>query len=524
MRRPCGDLARVLLAGALLAAAALAPAAGHEPLSHRLGERMRAEWRPGGALVIRVEDPGVVAEQDGDTVVLRFAAPLPPELFEGFVARTAEWLQDLRYGYDSVLLLPQPTVASSVSRIPSGLALRFERRPAAAGADPDAGRNGTRLRLDRLAALVRGRGGDRLGARADLRRLMAAHPRDVQTLIDLIEQEQAVTRWREALALYDRALALSPQSSFLIAGKAGLLYDYGPRLRLDQRYTDVSDDDAQHISTLDGRMLIGAAGVLGLVVEHRLIDDPAVQSPGGPIASFNGARSFATLSWEHPGPGPGSGEVAVHAGPDRPGASVAYRLGWNAGDSSARLDLWRPYLDFVEGLVHGGYRHRAEFAHRLTPRQPWEAEFALHASRYGLDDHARIADSVGARLAASYLLFDGDPRFAAEYYFDTEYYGNVLRLDDGAGQRFEPIAFSNRELHQLRLSLSERLTDYLQVVLSGGYGIDRHNGRGRVLGAELRYAPLPGLELGLRFEQSITSARGGADRFNGFGAWLVLRP
>ena len=155
--------------------------------------------------------------------------------------------------------------------------------------------------------------------------------------------------------------------------------------------------------------------------------------------------------------------------------------------------------------------------------EPWTLETALHGSRYGLDGDAALADAWGLQLATAYTLWNAAPRITLEYYFDTERFGNVRERFDAAGNRYAPIGFNDREVHQLQLAWNEQLTDYVRVGVRGGYTVDRYNGRGHHFGVDLAWQPLPGLELGARFNQSITSSRGGANELNSVGGFLMIR-
>lgn len=535
-RLPAGGNGRIagrlgaLALGWLLVVAATSAADG--PRSRRDGDAQAAVESAGArafeitlsadahTLTVRFADDVDIAVETG-SVVLRFARPPGAAAFESLNAIAPDWLRELHYGYDNALLQLLPGIAAEAQE--RVMLLRRAARPAqSAGANVTD--DGSARRLARLAGVVRGRGGDRVGARALLADLMDDFPRDVQLVIDRIEQEQALRRWRSALALYDRALALSPSSSFLIAGKAGVLRDYGPSLRLGYRRTAVSKDDAQGITVAEGRAFVGAAGVFGLRFEHRTIDDDEVLSPNGVIDGFSGSRSFTTATLEHPLARGVVGRVDLFAGPGDAGAGVTFGRGWNPGYTELRGEFNRPYLDFVESMVHDGTRHRVALQHEFAPGQRFDASVMLSASQYTLDANENVGESVGARLYLSCLLWQEDPRFTLNYYFDTERFSGVAERLDAAANPFQPLGLNKREIHQFTLLWTEQLTDYLWLEGGGGYTVDRFNGGGHNVGLNLRYVPLPGFELGVRLEQSITGARGGSDRFNSAGIYVVLRP
>jgi hypothetical protein len=474
-------------------------------------------------LVIPIPRRGDVAiDLEGRGVVVRFPASFDASALAGLGERHPGWIQDLRYGFDSLYLEPVRDARVELKAGP-GVHEIWLVRSAAAVAAPAAVDDGSALRLDRLEALTRGRGGDRTGARARLRDLMERHPDDVQTLLDLVEQERELGRWRDAIALYNRALALDADAPFMIEGKAALLYEHGPMVRASFDLSDVEDEDEQLIWVLESRAFAGADTVAALRFEYRDVDDPQVQNPAGFVESFSGRREFASLSLERPAPGGGDGRLELHAGAGRPGLTLGWRRGWNPGTTRFHFDAWRPYWDFVEGIAHGGYRHRAELGHRWRTREPWTLEAALNGSRYGLDGDAALADAWGLQLASTYTVWRAEPRISLEYYFDTERFGNVRERVDAAGNRYAPVGFNDREVHQVQLAWDEQLTDYVRVGARGGYTVDRYNGRGHHFGVDLAWQPLPGLEIGARFNQSITSARGVANALNSFGGFLMIR-
>lgn len=469
----------------------------------------------------------VTSEAIGEGMVVRLPLPLEVGTLDGLAARHPGWIADLRFGFDSFFVRPKPGVALQ-SRVEDGrFVLLLSRTPVPA--EPESvviapADDGSALRLERLDALARGRDGDRTGASRRLRALMEAHPKDVQNVVDLIEQERELGRWRDALALHDRALALDANAAFLIAGKASLLQEYGSRVRAGFQHSNVSGGDEQFIWVLEGRHYTGDSIAVGVRTEYRHVSDDEVRHPAGAIERFESSRLFASAYLEAAVFDAGEATVTLHAtGSADPGVTLGYRQGWNAGETRAQLDLWRPYWDFVEGIAHGGYRHRATVQHRLRLEQPWYVEGGVHTSRYGIDGARDLADALGAQLFVAHTLIAGDPRFALEYYFDTEYFGDVETRPLRAGETFAPVDFTDREIHQLHLVWREQLTDYIRVGARGGYTFDRINSGGHSIGVDIAYTPVPGFEFGARFNQSITSARGDANELNSVGGYVLLR-
>ena len=275
---------------------------------------------------------------------------------------------------------------------------------------------------------------------------------------------------------------------------------------------------------LEGRRFFGHSTIAGARLEQRQIEDQAVRNPRGPIEAFNGTRLLASAFVERSGLGLGTGRAELFGASDVPGLSLGYSLPWNPGETTARLDMHRPYWDFVEGIVHGGYRDRVELFHRLRLGPPWSAEFAMHINRYGLADADNVANSKGLRLSVQYVLSDSEPALSLGYGLDTERYGRVETRRGPNQEIFSPIDFSDREVQSLQLVWSDRLTDYLWITAVGGYTYDRLNDAGTQISVDLGYEPLPNLEFGLRFQQSVTSSRGGSGVFTSLGGFVIVRP
>ena len=166
------------------------------------------------AIVLEWTEPvEITTHRSGPEWVLRSSRPLPGGLDAAW-PRLSGWVSDLHYGYDSLLLVRLPdtelrhgTTATSVTislthRPPSPP----EKRPDEEAARED---RGAKLRLDRQVAELRAAKGDAVGARGELRGLVARHPDEIQTIVDLSELEARLGRWGKAIALYDRMTARS---------------------------------------------------------------------------------------------------------------------------------------------------------------------------------------------------------------------------------------------------------------------------------------------------------------------------
>jgi len=297
--------------------------------------------RDGAVLVLSLPRAGTSLGRDGRGVAVHYESVVDAAAMAALARRYSAWIQDLRYGYDSFYLEPAADIVVELAEQGDAHEIRLVPAPAPAATS---GRevvddDGSALRLDRLGAALRGRGGDHTGARAALRALMEQRTDDMPTIVELIEQERELGRWRDALALYDRALALDKDAAYLIVGKAALLSEYGSHVRASFELSDVEDEDRQLIWRLENRVHVDTRTVAGLRLEYRDVDDPTVQHPRGAIERFDGRRALGSVYVEHAGPGPGDMHVELHAADAGPGVTLGYRLGWNPGETRLQLEF-----------------------------------------------------------------------------------------------------------------------------------------------------------------------------------------
>lgn len=474
--------------------------------------------------------PGAVklvdAQVVGQEVKLRFDRPLGTVPLDKIPELLVGWVDNVLYGYDSVLLIANPGATADIEKRPNGARVAFARKPpdkAAQAAAALADRAATQ-RLGNLAAAVDLEQGRVRKARAALSELVQADPRDAQSVRLLASAEERLGRWREALRLSNHALTFSPGDPDLARNKARLLYAHGDFVRADYDVFAVRNADTQRVSKVSGRSNMGSDGLLTYAVERRRVDADQVTRPDGASRPFHGYRSQANIAFTKDWRNLQSTKVSLFAADVTLGAGLLHE--WRGDDRTLRFGgHWRePAFSLLEGVVEGGWRSRVfiEWEERLSRR--WAASGSAGLAAYGLDgEDGQLASSATLSGSLVYILREADPLVALGYALDAEYVRDSKFYYDSFGTAFHPMSVSTREVHSLQASFERALSDYLTWSLFGGYSWDRRSKGAPFASVALRYEPLADLELGLRASRARATARGSADAVSSAGGYMTWR-
>lgn len=520
----CSAFRSVLLLSFLAVAALASPAlAQPAPAAVRV-EATRGE--KGAQLVLRW--PGAVTlehGQDGRELSIRASRPLGEAPLDAIPERLQGWVDNVLYGYDSLLLVLAQGVTAEVTAEPNGLRIDFaqERRSAQRTAEELAAEQAAQRRIDYFRAVTMTEQGDVREARALLVDLLRANPNDAQSTALLAQAEERLGRWRDAVRLYDRGLELTPDEPSLVAGKANLLREHGEQARFDWDLFGVQNADVQRIGRLTGNLEVGGNTSFLYALENRTVDvDQAVRSDGR-VEPFHGNRQRAELALQHDWPELQQSRLSLFAAQRTVG--VGYVHGWRDEESETRAGLlWRePNYTFIEGIVGGGRRDRVFLTHeeRLTER--WTASLGAGLNRYGLADASDLASSATVEGAVRYVLNREGPVTSIAYVLDAEYVTRRADRVNEAGAVYVPLPAQTREVHALQLGLDDALTDYVRYNLQAGYAYDRRGKGGPQGSLGLAYEPLDHLELGLRASYTRATARGNGAAATAAGGYLIMR-
>lgn len=466
---------------------------------------LRASTDSGTALdlVIRGAVPQDT-ELEGQEVVLRFPGPIEPREVDAAVQDGAAWIETIEYGYDSLLIRFAEGVEVLVEPRSDGVTL-FASRPAVEEAPAAEQRNDPqRIRLDYYRALAQIESGAVADGRAMLVGLLRADPRNIEVMLLLARAEEQLGRPRQAVALYDRALALDPNLPGAIRDRQRLARDLADTARIVTRFQDVENGETQILTALDGRVSSAEGTSLEYLLENRNMVAGAVTRPSGAVERFEGDRQRAALTVTPPRDGAAQVSASLYASNYVAGAGLALDL--DRGTSRVGLEArWsEPDFNFVEGIVFGGARDRVAADWQWQAGEVYQFTAGTALNRYSLDgDHA----GAGAEflLEARRLLPEHWPLSTVGYRFDAEYMLNS-QANPASGADLLPL--SSREGHTFDATAERALGPYIRAQGIAGYTYDRLNGGGPLAEVSLIYEPLVDLEISTTLGTNISESRG----------------
>ncbi|AWK89180.1 tetratricopeptide repeat protein [Azospirillum thermophilum] len=524
----CGPIWRNLLRVLLLAAALTlaTPAAAQAP-SARID---LARDAAGASLALGWPVPVVTeVRQEGRELSLAFSRPLGTPPLESIPERLQGWVDNVLYGYDSLLLVLAEGVSAEVLRNGNGLRIAFSPdRRSRRTEETEAAERAAQRRIDYFTAVTLMDSGEVRQARGLLAGLLARDPADAQSTALLAQAEERLGRWRQAMRLYDRGLELTPDEPSLVAGKARLLHDRGDRLQVDHDLFRVRNADVQRVTRISGvtdlgRAIGGAGSSLLYSLEDRQVDVDVVQRLDGAPAPLHGSRRRAELTLLHDWPELEQSRVSLFLA--RGTAGAGYSHGWRHEDSETRTGIaWNePSFAFLEGLVGGGRRDRLFLQHeeRLSPR--WIVTVGAGYNRYGLAGARDLARSATVEGSVRYILNQEGPLASVAYLLDAEYVGRRAERLNDQGAAFAPLPAATREVHGLQIAIDDQLTDYVRYAVQLGYAYDRRGKSGPQGAVSLGWEPNDNLEVGLRASHAQSTARGTANAVDAAGGYLIWR-
>ncbi len=531
---------RVLALLALLVAATpILPGRSQTPPSMaqvevtREGERARFVLRwPGSVATEEIE-------RRGRELTLRFSRPLGGVALDSVPGRLQGWVDNVLYGYDSVLLVLAADVVADVAADRSGVAVTFTKEAKSLHAAGAAlAERVAQRRLDFFRALTLLEGGQAREARAMLRARAQSDPRDAQTSALLAQAEERLGRWREASAAYDTALAQTPNDPSLIVGKARLLRENGDRARIDSDWQRVRGADVQRIQRLTGVVTLPGSNTISYALENRRVDVDAAIRRDGAAAPFHGARQRMEFAIAHDWPEGERSTLTLHAAQQALGVGLTHA--WKDEDSETRVGLiWsEPSFATLEGIIGGGRRDRLFVQHEARLSDRWSLGIGVGYNRYGLAGASDLARSASVEAQLRYVLNREGPLTSLVYLLDAEYVGRRAQRESPSeplppdqaldtppppGRFFAPLPTATREVHVLQLSVEDWLADYVRYSAQIGYAYDRRGKSGPQGALSLAWEPLDALEIGVRASHARSTARGTASAVNAAGGYLLWR-
>ncbi|MEN8131811.1 MAG: hypothetical protein ABFS45_16805, partial [Pseudomonadota bacterium] len=340
---------RGLLAGLILLLAISAYAQETptiEVITENAGSSIILRWPVGLKINHRVDDT---------EIFLSFSHPIENDGLAAIPAQLSSMIEDLQYGYDSLLLRLHTGIEPKLYVLTDGVRIELSRRASYTQEE--------RAQLDYLRALALYNDGQLRQSRMLLKELIGADGGSADTTELLAQIEDELGRGPVALVLAKRSLETEPGSESIQQQHRYLRRTHGDQLRIDTQWQNAERAETQFITRLSGRYAAKPDVSVSGLVENRKVDIDALQKIDGAIADFNGNRQRAELrlhkDWER------SQNTQlllfVRSGERSIGGSIRQTSGFDLGRTTVSLVMNEPYWDLVEGIVDGGSRDRIAF-------------------------------------------------------------------------------------------------------------------------------------------------------------------
>lgn len=408
----------------------------------------------------------LLVEEGPHEVVIRFDRPIAEEDIRRLAATAADYLADLRWNDDSLVMLPAAGQRMVVTKEDNGVLVRFLAEDAVTTQAPAYGDDGS---LD--VALARATADAAAGypgeARKQLRDLARAYPGDRQVRRALADADAAEGRTAEAAAHYRDLDADDPLARRII-GEAG------GQVATAMIYRD-GKTFSQWESSLGGSAPLTAKLVAGMNVRHVRTVVESVSSDNGylPRVRRNLTIVDATATLRPRATILLSAQASALL--DEGVAGVGVRIVLGPAERQVRIFAAYRMPDYstAEQAAFGGHisRFGAGGTVRLTPEMTMQADVARNA--YGLAG-AGVRTRTTQLLSGIDLLVMRRPfSLQLSYRLDAEYVDVMRRRADGTG--FIPL--SDRENHTLQVVMSKPLRA-VQMTAAAGWTKDRYGGNG----------------------------------------------
>jgi hypothetical protein len=491
----------------------------------------------GGVYAQRAPAIKVVTENAGSTIILRWPIGLmiehkfdSPELFFSFSrpienekvaeipAHLSSMIEDVQYGYDTLLLRLRVGIEPKVNVLADGIRIELSRRPPYTPEE--------RAQLDYLRALALYNDGQRRESRKLLKELASRNSESAEATELLMQIEDELGRGPVALSLAEGLVKNDPNPVWVRQQRQYLRRAYGDQLRIDTLWWNAEEAETQFISRLSGRYSIKPDLSWSGLAENRKVEIDQIQSVNGDITDFNGNRQRLQLELRKDWERPQTTQFLLFAksGKRKLGAGIRHTFGLDLGRPTVSLIMNEPYWDLVEGIVGSGSRNRAaiDFATQSIPRM----YTALGASvdSYGVGSDANVASGIGYTASLQYYLREDMPFIGADYYLIGRHINDIDEKTNNDGDLFNPLPIVSVEIHYLGLSISDELIgSRLRYTVAGGYALDRLGGNGPVADLSLAYEMTDSLEVGLQSNTYPLLERGQMDFQFSIGGYLTTR-
>ncbi len=466
---------------------------------------------------------------EGNNLVLRFDEPIETPGIEPFGKENPVWIKTIKAGYDSLLIQTARNSAFRVFMAGNKIIVQIKQLPL----KEETQGNEDDRELEHLESSLLLQT-NKFDAHSRITELLEAHPNDPKFMADLAEVDSRLGRWRQAIKHYGCAIRREPDSTDLKQSQSYLRGRFGPQVRADQYYRDISNAEVQWVSRAMARQTYCSDYLVGVSIENRFINDNSLRPRiDGTLQQFKGSRqrwdAYVEKAHEF-----ATTRFSIVGQETQPGVSLEHRRQLRLGEVSLKGVYHEPYWDFVEGIIDEGTADRLQLSWlyegespvigKFRSKNPFSATVGISANRYGVEDDDNVAESIKVLAAIRYQLNLLLPGLSIGYQFSGEYAVLTETRIDAVGENFNPLAIENTQTHFWDVSLVNHITDHVRYDFSTGFKYDdRVQSKGPFASLELVYDSLSNLEAGVNAEFDQDTARGSSNTFTQFGAFLIWK-
>ena len=425
--------------------------------------------------------------QNPKELLLRFADAIDATRLSELQQDAPEWLAELSYGYDAVLIVATSKVEHDIELLDNGVLIRMSLASAAVSESDSAQDPGdfqTALQTDLLRATYKARTREFDDAELMLVELAERAPDNPQIYSTLADVDRQRGRWRAALSEYQRALILRPLDETLRRAEQELRDIHRPHVAGELRNNSPEDGEHRITAIFDWQDYLTDRVKAGLHYEVANSDVDGLRRRSGEIADFDGYRHRAALNIQYDWPEADSVQGTLYAGGSGPGVGLRYNFMGVDPARSIAISYREPSWDFVESFVQDGSRDQIIGNYQTSFRREIPISLQAFLRRYNLREKQGLATSVGGTFTIAYPINQTFPQWEVGYVYDSEYRLNKSRRTDPlTNAEFFPIPLEHRELHFLQTTVRHEWDDWLLTRATFGYGKDRYGDAGPSAGA-----------------------------------------
>ncbi len=457
-----------------------------------------------------------------DELVLEYYKPVEKlPTTQAFLAKKPEWISAASTGYNSVLLVTEPS-NEFVFDTKSTDRVRFGVKPVSTAAADQ--QKAAYVRFDLLAAKLDQELGRDDAAKAKLERAAAADPSNPYVLTALAGSELKEGRRSRALELLDRAGAAAPNNSDIANLREQVQGDKRSMVRADT-YWQQRDDNTEIISTFTGRTNVTPSVEMGVVAENNYVDYENLQRARGNLETASGSKQRGEVYARKEFDSGIAAKVSGFTNNDTVGGGAYLSANSSLGETTLLGEYKRPNWDFVEGVMDDATRDRVGLVQTITQFPDITMYFLAAYNNYSVYLKDDVTQSVSALAHIRVPVHVINPAWniplSIGYTFDAEYRTDEPDIDLGSAGIYPLYPLLSREVHFLDLLYQHQFGNQAYGDLWGGYAYDRLGGNGPAVGARFWKDFDNGMQAGVSAQHNMAFNQSGSDitRAGGYLQW-----